>query len=203
MSTELDPNTPHGHTARNARREGRLVVRVTMRDNQMSQMLPDGRGYSGAGPHEIQIYKTDVKNLDALVETAPQEVEAAHRRHARFMAAWLAEDKARVPEAYPGSVSEAFCTEMMRDVKPVVSWKMVHELDTIQMESVRATAAAGAEAAANQAKANGSWSQASSEPSLSLADVKRMIDEGVAAQTGPAIAKAISAERERVAKGGK
>ena len=189
MSIELDPNTPHGHTARNARREGRLVVRVTMRDNQMSQMLPDGRGYSGAGPHEIQIYKTDVKNLEALVETAPLEVEAAHRRHARFLAAWLAEDKARVAEAYPGSVSEAFRVEMMRDMKPVVSWCQVgDELDTIHMESVRATAAAGAEAAAHQAAASGG----NAGGSFTREDVQRMI--------GDAVGKALA---NVAAKGGK
>lgn len=181
---ELDPNTPHGHTAKNARLEGRVIVSVTMRPNQMSQMLPDGRGYSGAGPHEIQIYASDLKNLQALVEPEPGEVVQAHVRFARKMAAWCAEDRNRVPEAYPGSVSQAFREEMLRDMLPVVSFAPVAELGSIAMDELRARAAAGAEAAANQAQAGGAGG-------LTATDVQRMI--------GDAVGKAISAERERVA----
>ena len=170
----LDPKTPHGHTAANARRDTRLLVSVTMRADQMSQMLPDGRGYSGPGPHEIQIYATDRKHLDALVDpaTPAQLAEVAETTEARI-AEWCAEHKttrASCPINFPAEYRLRF----RRDLMPVVSYKVVSEMDTIALEEERKRAAAISEATGA--------AQATQANAMAAGITKALIDAGFAPQ---------------------
>jgi len=168
----LDPKTPHGHTTANARRDTRLLVSVTMRADQMSQMLPDGRGYSGPGPHEIQIYATDRKHLDALVDPASpaQLAEVAETTEARI-AEWCAEHKstrASCPINFPAEYRLRF----RRDLMPVVKYTVVSEMDTIALEEERKRAAAISEATAG--------AQASASTAMAQGITKALIDAGFA-----------------------
>lgn len=142
---QTDPNTPHGHTAENARLEGRVIVSVTMRDDQMNQMMPNGRGYTGPGPHEFQIYRSDIKHLEALVETQPGLFPVARQMVANKTAEWCRETRRPVEEC-PINFPAEFRIIAGRDLLPVVSYKEVGALDTIALDAERKRASAISEA---------------------------------------------------------
>lgn len=148
-----DPNNPHGHTASNARHEGRLRVQVVMRADQDSQMMPDGRGYSGPGPHEFQIYKSDLRHLHALVEPCneAQLADVAQVVEERT-AEWCRETKLE-RESCPINFPAEYRLRYRRDLLPVVSVKVISEMDTVAVQSKRDEAIAITDATASAATA--------------------------------------------------
>ena len=132
-----DPNNPHGHTASTARHEGRLRVQVIMRADQDSQMMPDGRGYSGPGPHEFQIYKSDLRHLQALVEPCneAQLADIAQIVEERTDE-WCRETKLG-RESCPINFPAEYRLRYRRDLLPVVAVKIISEMDTVAVQHKR------------------------------------------------------------------
>ncbi len=133
----LAETSPHGHTAATARRDGRLLVRVTMRADQISQMMPDGRGYSGPGPHEFQIYKSDLRHLQALLETDEETLDLARKICERKVVEWV-EENHEPRERCPLNVPAEFRLILRRDLLPVTKIEIVEELEGIREQARRA-----------------------------------------------------------------
>ena len=134
---DLSPTaTPHGHTSHDARRERRLAVRVTIRPGQMGQMLPDGRNYA-SGEHTIQIYESDLPNLEALLETREDLVAQARVIAAEKTVEWCAANRAE-PTQCPINVPAEFRLLVRnRDMLPLTSVKVVGELDDVRTAQAR------------------------------------------------------------------
>ena len=126
--------------------EPRMLVEVTIRPGHMGQALPDGVIYP-SGVHEVRIYAADYPRLVALLETQEDAHRAAVDRHARMMAEWVGAAKGRLPEQYPGSVSQWFRDDMRRELLPITSLRPIGSLDSTTMEAKRADAEAAATAA--------------------------------------------------------
>lgn len=150
---EYDHHTPYGHVATNARPETRLLVRVTVRDGHLGQMLNDGRIYA-SGTHDIQIYRSDLPALQRLVETREAEYQAARQNLPQYVAAWCEQTKRSEAEC-PISAESQFRLMALRDVLPLTGVEVLRELDTIEIEHERRKAAAIAETAAQVAAPGG------------------------------------------------
>lgn len=142
--------TPHGHTPANCRPEPRVVVRVVLRDDQMAQMLPDGRGY-GPGEHTIQVYTSDLKSLTELHETREDLLVAARERCDALTVEWCAKHSSTQDEC-PINVPAEFRALARRDLLPVVSYVIVETLPPLD-EAVKIADEARVRAAADASNA--------------------------------------------------
>ena len=134
---DLDPRyTPHGHTALDARRERRLLVRVTIRPGQMGQMLPDGRAYA-SGTHTIQIYESDLPNLEALLETREDLVAQAGVLAAEKTVEWCAAYRAEPTQCPINLPAEFRLLKRDRDMLPVSKIEQLGELDDVRTAQAR------------------------------------------------------------------
>lgn len=118
--------TPHGHTPANCRPEPRVVVKVTIRADQMSQMLPDGRAY-GPGEHTIQVYTSDLKQLLDLHETREDLLVAARERAEALTVEWCEKHHA-TPAECPINVPAEFRALARRDLLPISSYVVLETL---------------------------------------------------------------------------
>ena len=154
--------TPHGHTASNCKPEPRCVCKVKIRDDQMSQILPDGRAY-GPGTHTIQVYISDMANLNSLLETRPEDLALARRiceektlefiesnRKAHADVDPAEADRLSRKEAPYNVPAEFRAIVRVRDLLPVESFSILETLppigDAVEFErEARAAAAATAQ----------------------------------------------------------
>jgi hypothetical protein len=132
----FDTRTPHGHTLGNSKPETRLKMEVVVRPGHNGQMLPDGRVYA-AGKHTLQIYSSHLQALENMVEPDESLVTQAENRHKQQLARFLAEKKGNVAESYTGSPQASFHELNFRDIKPLLSAKVIEELDSIEDEAKR------------------------------------------------------------------
>ena len=168
----LEESTPHGHTAATSRRDGRLLIRVWMRPGQGSQMMPNGRGYSGEGPHEFEIYKSDLRHVEGMVETEPEMITMAEKITAKKIDEWVVENH-EPRERCPINVPAEYRLLTRRDILPIVRFEVVEELVSVR-EQARLAEEARVRAAQPQA----------SEIAGAFADALRSVDLAPVAKAG-------------------
>lgn len=122
---------PHDHAGNAAKREGRVVLRVRVRANSMGVMLADGHLH-GPGEHLIQVYRSDVKHVEAMVEREEHLVEAAERLHAKKLEKYVS--KGKDPVTYDGNVPGEFQILAQRDMLPLTFCEPDGELGSIRDE---------------------------------------------------------------------
>ena len=142
---QYDSATPHGHTAATGRREHRLLLRVTLRPGSTGMVMGDGRFHgvghcqcpdAAAGVHEIQIYKSGLASVMALVETDEAAVEVATKLYVKRVAKWMTDNKQ--PEQAYGSSPQAVFRELNdRDILPFASIEVLSELQPIALAEKR------------------------------------------------------------------
>lgn len=121
----------------------RIIVEVEVRPGMPfpGVMLLDGRGYP-SGKHMVQIWDTDLEAMQAMVEPTEDQMTVAKQRHELKLAEWIAKTPARYgkpginsADNYNGSVEEEFRDLTRRERQPLLSLKVVGNLDTIENEN--------------------------------------------------------------------
>lgn len=130
---------------------GDVLVRIEVDCRVLCQALPGGYIVS-QGKQSLKIARRDLPAVMALVETQPQEIEAAQRRYAKGLAEYIEQglggltepdqtaSRRRALEAqYPNSVEAIFVRDMGRSILPLNSVTVIEEglpapIDEAQIE---------------------------------------------------------------------
>lgn len=143
---------------------GELLVKVEVDVRPAYHALPCGF-VAGHGKSIVKIRKRDLPALMALVETEPEEITAAQRRYDNALAEYLKKGlegiepinaekrREQLIADYPGSMEAIFFRDMGRNIKPLVSVRVVEDniavpVDEAQNEQQNSIAVAVAKAVA-------------------------------------------------------